>query len=296
MTEQSDQTNPRKSPLLEGWQNEVLTGSVHNPTFFQKLLGRHYKWWYIAVFHFKLEGAYFVSSLLHFFGQSISVYTAFLIWYASNPSRETLTSLIVGLIIFAITNNTIYWNVGGLIESGKLSKFLISPSNFFGVMLGISFGFAVRIITYYIVILTPIFMIFSTKLLPLPSFSALVLIFLISLIVIIIRFLLACIVGFTAFWTTQVYGQSNFYENLLPLLGGVLFPYQLITEPIIKNVLIILPWSFIAYHPMQIYLGKYSTLETFYVFLGGLTWCFTLYFLAKWVFKMGLKKNEAVGL
>ena len=29
---------------------------------------------------------------------------------------------------------------------------------------------------------------------------------------------------------------------------------------------------------------------------GGLTWCIILYFLAKLVFKMGLKKNESVGL
>ena len=269
---------------------------LYNPTLLQKHLGRNYKWWYVALFHFNLEGTYFWTDLFHFFGQSISVYTAFLIWYAANPSKETLTSLIVGLIIFAITNNTIYWNVGGLIESGKLSKFLISPSNFFGVMLGVSFGFAVRVITYYVLILTPIFMIFSTKLLPLPSFSALAFIFFVSLIVIIIRFFLSCIIGFTAFWTTQVSGQSNFYENLLPLLGGVLFPYELITSPIIKNTLIILPWSFIAYHPMQIYLGKYSPLETFYVFAAGIAWCIVLYFLAKWVFKMGLKKNEAVGL
>jgi ABC-type uncharacterized transport system permease subunit len=47
---------------------------------------------------------------------------------------------------------------------------------------------------------------------------------------------------------------------------------------------------------MQIYLGKYSNLEIFYTFLGGLVWCIMLYFLAKLVFKMGLKKNESVGL
>jgi membrane-associated phospholipid phosphatase len=30
--------------------------------------------------------------------------------------------------------------------------------------------------------------------------------------------------------------------------------------------------------------------------LGGFTWCIILYLLAKWVFKLGLKRNEAVGL
>jgi ABC-type uncharacterized transport system permease subunit len=47
---------------------------------------------------------------------------------------------------------------------------------------------------------------------------------------------------------------------------------------------------------MQIYLGKYNFQETLAVFLGGIIWFLVLYFLAKLVFKMGLKKNEAVGL
>ena len=55
-------------------------------------------------------------------------------------------------------------------------------------------------------------------------------------------------------------------------------------------------FAFTFYHPMQIYLGKYSILETIYVFGGGIVWCIILYYSAKWVFKMGLKRNEAVGL
>jgi ABC-type uncharacterized transport system permease subunit len=47
---------------------------------------------------------------------------------------------------------------------------------------------------------------------------------------------------------------------------------------------------------MQIYLGKYDFNQTLMVFAGGIAWCIVLYFLAKWVFKMGLKRNEAVGL
>jgi ABC-type uncharacterized transport system permease subunit len=47
---------------------------------------------------------------------------------------------------------------------------------------------------------------------------------------------------------------------------------------------------------MQIYLGKYSPTETLMVVLGGIAWCLVLYFLANFVFKMGLKRNESVGL
>ncbi|MFM7853798.1 MAG: ABC-2 family transporter protein [Flammeovirgaceae bacterium] len=54
--------------------------------------------------------------------------------------------------------------------------------------------------------------------------------------------------------------------------------------------------AFFAYYPAQIYLGKYDTDQTVLVFLGGIAWCGILYFLAKLVFRLGLKRNESVGL
>jgi ABC-2 type transport system permease protein len=56
------------------------------------------------------------------------------------------------------------------------------------------------------------------------------------------------------------------------------------------------PFAYILHYPMQIYLGKYDTNQTILVFLGGLAWCLALFILAKIVFKLGLKRNESVGL
>jgi ABC-type uncharacterized transport system permease subunit len=44
------------------------------------------------------------------------------------------------------------------------------------------------------------------------------------------------------------------------------------------------------------FLGKYSTTEIIYTFLGGIAWCLVLWILAQVIFKLGLKKNEAIGL
>ena len=102
--------------------------------------------------------------------------------------------------------------------------------------------------------------------------------------------------GLTSFWTVTIYGQANLYENLVPLILGVIFPYNLISIDWLRSALQISPWSFIVYHPMQVYLGKYTPLETIYVFLGGIFWCIILYFLCKFILKLGLKRNESVGL
>jgi ABC-type uncharacterized transport system permease subunit len=101
------------------------------------------------------------------------------------------------------------------------------------------------------------------------------------------------IIGSITFYSTETAQLIETKNFLIPLLAGSLV--FLDTNSFTK-MFIFSPFAFTFYHPMQIYLGKYSNLEIFYVFLGGLAWCFILYFLAKLVFKMGLKKNEAVGL
>ena len=115
-------------------------------------------------------------------------------------------------------------------------------------------------------------------------------------VAILIRYFIAFILGLTSFWTITIYGQANLYENMVPLILGVIFPYNLITIDWLRTFLQLSPLSFIVYHPMQVYLGKYTWLETLYVFLSGIFWCVILYLLSKLILKLGLKKNESVGL
>jgi ABC-2 type transport system permease protein len=266
------------------------------PTLMQKLLGRQYKWWYIFIYFFKLESAYFVTNLFHFFGQSISIYTAVLIWNFTSPSPQLLTQLLIGLIFLTLTSSTVYWHFGEIIETGKLSKHLITPTPIFGHYLFFSVSGIVRFAVYYSIILSPLFVLFGNNIIFSSSIPSLIVLPFTLLIGFLIRFLLAILVGLSTFWTTIVYGQANLYENLVPLLVGVLFPYDLITISWLRTSLILSPWSFVVYHPMQIYLGKYDTNQTLLVFAGGIAWCITLYFLAKLIFRLGLKRNEAVGL
>jgi ABC-2 type transport system permease protein len=110
----------------------------------------------------------------------------------------------------------------------------------------------------------------------------------------IILYLIEITVAFSAFFMRQMNGvilNFSFFSNLFM---GRTFPLNLIIFS--QTVLLFNPFAYLFYHPVQIYLGKYSNLEIFYVFLGGIAWCFILYFLAKLVFQIGLKRNESVGL
>ena len=107
-------------------------------------------------------------------------------------------------------------------------------------------------------------------------------------------FLLEISVSFSAFWLTRINGIILNFGFLLAIFSGRNFPLNLLIESFSWNLFN--PFAFTFYHPMQIYLGKYSQIEIIQTFVGGIIWCLVLFILARIVFKMGLKRNEAVGL
>jgi ABC-2 type transport system permease protein len=108
-----------------------------------------------------------------------------------------------------------------------------------------------------------------------------------------VSILFAFILGCTSFFLTDAHAILDLQYQADYFLSGKAIPLSVVNflQPII-----FLPFAFTFFHPTQIYLGKYSTIEIIYTFLGGITWCFVLWIAARAIFKLGLKKNEAVGL
>jgi ABC-2 type transport system permease protein len=112
----------------------------------------------------------------------------------------------------------------------------------------------------------------------------------------VINHFIGCLLGSLAFFMKDRHdfdSMADIWETFKTIIAGFIIPLDKLP---FSGFLQFLPTSWLLHRPMQIYLNKYSPLETFYVFLGGLVWCLVLYFLAKWVFKLGLKRNESVGL
>jgi ABC-2 type transport system permease protein len=268
----------------------------YTPTLMEKLLGKHYKWWYLVKYCFKANLNYLWDELFSLFYQFTGLLAVVIVFLNGNfPHKEIktiLTYLIIGNVFYALTNANIVWIIGNSIKDGKIANKLLLPSSYLGIHLSTSLSNCLAFFISQIIVLIPIILIFREYL----SFSINGIIFLIfwSVITWLIRFFIELISGFLAFWTTEIYGSANLTLALVTFFSGALFPLDFLGSNF--NFLKYLPFAFTFHHPMQIYLGKYSNLEIFYTFLGGLVWCIMLYFLAKLVFKMGLKKNESVGL
>lgn len=266
----------------------------------QKVLGKNYKWWYVLTFQFKSRTTYQIDNALFALGQLLVLLGTILTWYVASKAsidsldfRQNLTYFLIGTLYFNIIN---IWTsfYGYEIKKGRHSKELLYPQNIFVNLWAHSFGMAIYqnlVISLMFLLLSP----FWLQLIVPPSslFNLLILVLLLPISHSIL-FFIEVLVAFAAFFITEINGLTLNFGFLSQLLSGKLFPLGLLLPWFWAGVAN--PFAFIFYHPMQIYLGNYTTFEICIVFLSGAVWSIIMYLLARSVFKVELKRNESVGL
>jgi ABC-2 type transport system permease protein len=194
-----------------------------------------------------------------------------------------------------------YNRLAELISSGKITNKLLLPTNnesFFwigGIGYRVPLNLAESTAPIFALVLLQIFgEVNLIQNLNIVKFVTIMIFFL--PIAYTINYFIGYAVGSLAFFVKdkkEIWGISTTATNLISVMRGTIIPLDKIPFPIFFTSL---PTAFALHHPMQIYLGKYSTTEILYTFAGGITWCIVLWLLARVIFKLGLKKNEAVGL
>ena len=109
---------------------------------------------------------------------------------------------------------------------------------------------------------------------------------------------LGVIIGTASFWARKFAEADGFQQTAgaiyLLLSGSLIPPFKLPTE--YSKIIELLPFSYMLHHPMQILTGQYDSTKILITYGGGITWCLVLWIVSRMVFKLGLKKNESVGL
>jgi ABC-2 type transport system permease protein len=282
------------TPIIIYMTNKAIPYKL---TFVQQLLGRHYKWLYLIRYQIKHNTAYRTSTLIWMFGRLLILSSTIFIWWINIQAGSNLidfnnifTYYIFGSIISI--GNGVHWNIAGSIRNGGLSTKLLRPSNFMSQVIISDFGwwifpsFVEILLLLCVVVLGSKFIIYS-------SIINIILYIGMGIIGYFISVFISYILGSIAFFIIDVGGVLEIQNQISFIFSGKAMPLSIIG---FLQPLTFLPFAFSFHHPMQIYLGKYSTIETFYVFAGGIIWTVFLYLIAKWIFYIGLKKNEAVGL
>ncbi|MGB6839134.1 MAG: ABC-2 family transporter protein [Microgenomates group bacterium] len=263
---------------------------------------------YLSVFKisFQREFAYRVNFIMWRVRNVIQIFLLFFLWSTvfADPqievfgyNRDKILTYVFGIFILrALILSARAVDVAGEISSGDITNFLLKPVSYLKYWFirdisskALNITFAAVEATLLFLVLKPPFFIQTNPLQILAFLASLVL-------AIIMFFSLLFLVNLITFWlpTSGWAAQFLFIAILTEFLSGAVFPIDILPS-VIQKILYSLPFPYLMFFPLQVYLGK---IETGVVVKGLLTagvWTAVLFFAMKVVWGMGIKRYAAEG-
>lgn len=211
--------------------------------------------------------------------------------------KQTILTYIIGTSVlrsFVLASRS--QDVGAEIATGNLNNFLVRPLNYFLSWLtrdiadkALNFSFLIgELILLFLILQPPFFM--QTDLFYLSTFL------LTSVLAMLLYFFLSFLISSVAFWYPEHNGWPGRFLAMviIEFLSGGLVPLDVFPRPA-AAVLQLLPPAYFLFHPLQIYLGRISYLQTWAILTSLIFWLGLLIFIAKLVWNKGLKIYGAYG-
>lgn len=109
-----------------------------------------------------------------------------------------------------------------------------------------------------------------------------------------ISFLFKMIVGFTAFWMTNIDSVLEVNDVLLFGLSGLVMPINLFPQWM-QTLAHFTPYPYILYYPISAFIGVHNSAELFNIMLQQFGWIAGLLILISVMWNRGLKKFSGIG-
>lgn len=110
----------------------------------------------------------------------------------------------------------------------------------------------------------------------------------------ILYFQMSYLLGVMGFWTAQSWGPRFCFEITLEFCAGAYFPIDLLPAGL-QAVLIKLPFPYLVYFPLSIFLGRATLDQVFSGLITQLFWAVALAVCVKSLWTVGLRKYGAEG-
>jgi len=260
------------------------------------ILGKNYKWWYLFIYGFKSGTAYNLSNLFWVVSEMITVLGVILVWFINKNEvyslSEVMTYFIIGQM-FLLGNHAITQKMVDDISTGKITSKLLLPSNLFLQYIIRDLGYSLysRIVSFFVYFLVAI--IFQKYIILPQNLTDFTLFYFFVIISFWITSFIELALGSLTFFSPEIWSLIDSLRAIFRFASGGVLPLNILSFTLF---LTLLPFSFTFYHPMQMYLGKLEPSSIFNLILGGLIWAVIILIIAIKVFKLGLKRNESVGL
>lgn len=262
------------------------------------------KYW--AVFNVSWQNGfvYRLNFILWRVRSVIVILTVYFLWEAIFRDNQVvfgfersqiLTYVFLALILRSLVLGVRSIDVGGEISDGRLTNFLIKPINYHAYwftrdladkVLNIFFSVGEVAVLYYL-LRPPVYI--------QGDLSILFLFIVAVVLAVLLNFILGSIASYTTFWTPgNTWGFWFVYLVIQELLGGVLFPLDILPEAFYQLVML-LPFPYLLFFPAKVYLGQLDTSAVVWGLAVCLAWVFVLRIVLDREWARGLRIYFAEG-
>ena len=209
--------------------------------------------------------------------------------------KEMVTYLLgAGLINTFILTTAENPETSESIQDGTLSTMLIKPISPYGIWFMRDLGSKAFLFLLGLLGYMCVFFFFRDYVLP-PSSPGYFLLFLLSMILAaILQFLLFEVLSLLAFWLENTFGIRFTMRVIMEVVGGAIIPVSFFPE-ILQEIFLLLPFPYLIYLPMRIYLGKIPIGEVPLELLTTGVWIMGLAVLNVMTWKKGIRHYVAMG-
>jgi ABC-2 type transport system permease protein len=247
---------------------------------------------------------FFLSTLLRF----LPMLTTILLWhavYAGAGENTTLTDkfslhqMIAYLLLVHISR--MFSSMPGLahgiardIRDGNLKKYMLQPIEMIPYLLSYRIAHKLAYIAMSALPYALLFFLCRDYLPGWPDWSTLAAYAATLLMAFLIGFFFEASIGMIGFWFLEVTSFLYVINTLSFFVSGHMFPLDLLPAPW-ASVLKALPFSYLAYFPTMVFVGKIQGTELTWGLMIGAAWALGFIALANWLYRRGLRYYSAFG-
>ncbi|MBN2100574.1 ABC-2 family transporter protein [Candidatus Dojkabacteria bacterium] len=188
----------------------------------------------------------------------------------------------------------VFWEIYGDIRDGRISNVLLKPISYLRMKILGELGYHVVSAVISSIVITALVLLTYRSLDFDVSTSSLLLSVVAFPISIAVTFLLNFIIGCATFFWTESYFLEQLYWIITATFGGAYVPIALYPDKI-ATILGFSPFRYTYSFPAEIAFRKLDNAGLVLGMTLGIIWVIVLYFLAKLIWKAGLKKYSAFG-
>jgi len=180
------------------------------------------------------------------------------------------------------------------IQEGELVQYLLKPFSYFWLKFFSEIHYRILQGFYVVIVLIIINTVFGRIIVITQDKNLLLYAIIIAVLAYLVSFIFKMIVGFIAFWTTDLYGIYDLLDIVMVVFAGYIVPINMLFEPV-RTTAYLLPFSYMIYFPVLALQGKLSPTEISRVIGYQVIWLIVFIGLYLLLWKKGIKKFTGVG-